>query len=71
VAGHGTSVVLSSHLVADLELICDYLVVLVASRVRLAGDIAALLASHHQRTGRPVRLDDLVVTSMSQTGDAR
>jgi ABC-2 type transport system ATP-binding protein len=71
VAGHGTSVVLSSHLVADLELICDYLVVLVASRVRLAGDIATLLASHHQRTGHPVRLDDLVVTSMSQTGDAR
>jgi ABC-2 type transport system ATP-binding protein len=71
VAGHGTSVVLSSHLVADLELICDFLVVLVASRVRLAGDIAGLLASHHQRTGQPVRLDDLVVTSMSETGDAR
>jgi ABC-2 type transport system ATP-binding protein len=69
VAGRGTSVVLSSHLVADLELICDYLVVLVASRVRLAGDIAALLASHHQRTGHPVRLDDLVVASMNQTGD--
>jgi ABC-2 type transport system ATP-binding protein len=67
----GTSVVLSSHLVADLELICDYLVVLVASRVRLAGDIAALLASHHQRTGHPVTLDDLVVSSMSQTGDVR
>jgi len=69
VTGHGTSVVLSSHLVADLELICDYLVVLVASRVRLAGDIAALLASHRQRTGHQVRLDDLVVASMSQTGD--
>jgi ABC-2 type transport system ATP-binding protein len=71
VAGHGTSVVLSSHLVADLELICDYLVVLVASRVRLAGDIAALLASEHQRTGHPVTLDDLVVAVMSQTGDVR
>jgi ABC-2 type transport system ATP-binding protein len=71
VTGHGTSVVLSSHLVADLELICDYLVVLVASRVRLAGDIAALLASHQQRTGHPVRLDDLVVASMSQAGDVR
>jgi ABC-2 type transport system ATP-binding protein len=68
VAGTGTSVVLSSHLVADLELICDYLVVLVASRVRLAGDITALLASHHQRTGHPVTLDDLVVACMRQTG---
>jgi ABC-2 type transport system ATP-binding protein len=71
VAGRGTNVVLSSHLVADLELICDYLVVLVASRVRLAGDIAELLASHHERTGHPVRLDDLVVAAMSQTGDVR
>ena len=71
VAGRGTNVVLSSHLVADLELVCDYLVVLVASRVRLAGDIAELLASHHERSGQPVRLDDLVVAAMSQTGDAR
>ena len=31
VAEHGVSVVLSSHLVADLERVCDYLVVLVAS----------------------------------------
>jgi ABC-2 type transport system ATP-binding protein len=71
VAGQGTSVVLSSHLVADLELICDYLVVLVASRVRLAGDIAALLAAHHRLAGHPAGLDDLVITSMSETGDAR
>ena len=35
---HGVSVVLSSHLVADLERVCDYLVVLVASRVQVAGD---------------------------------
>ena len=71
VAGHGTSVVLSSHLVADLELICDYLVVLVASRVRLAGGIAELLAAERRRTGQPARLDDLVIASMSETGDAR
>jgi ABC-2 type transport system ATP-binding protein len=71
VAGHGTSVVLSSHLVADLELICDYLVVLVASRVRLAGDIAELLAAQRRVSGQPVRLDDLVVASMEQAGDDR
>jgi ABC-2 type transport system ATP-binding protein len=71
VARCGTSVVLSSHLVADLELICDYLVVLVASRVRLAGDIASLLAAQRRLAGQPVRLDDLVVASMSQTGDVR
>jgi ABC-2 type transport system ATP-binding protein len=71
VAGRGTSVVLSSHLVADLELVCDYLVVLVASRIRLAGDIAALLAAHRRRTGHAVTLDDLVVAAMSQAGDDR
>ena len=50
-AEHGVSVVLSSHLVADLERVCDYLVVLVASRVQVAGDITALLASHRRLTG--------------------
>ncbi len=39
VAEHGMSVILSSHLVADLERVCDYLVVLVDSRVQLAGEI--------------------------------
>jgi len=51
VAEHGTSVVMSSHLVADLERVCDYLVVLVASRVRIAGEVTALLASHHRLSG--------------------
>ena len=51
VAEHGMSVVLSSHLVADLERVCDYLVVLVASLVRVAGEVSALLASHHRLAG--------------------
>jgi ABC-2 type transport system ATP-binding protein len=51
VAEHGLSVVLSSHLVADLERVCDHLVVLVGSRVRIAGDIDTLLATHHRLTG--------------------
>jgi ABC-2 type transport system ATP-binding protein len=51
VADHGVSVVLSSHLVADLERVCDYLIVLVASRVQVAGEIKALLASHCRLTG--------------------
>ncbi|HTX27827.1 MAG TPA: ABC transporter ATP-binding protein [Streptosporangiaceae bacterium] len=51
VAEHGLSVVLSSHLVGDLERVCDYLVVLVASRVRLAGEVAALRASHYRLSG--------------------
>jgi ABC-2 type transport system ATP-binding protein len=51
VAEHGLSVLLSSHLVADLERVCDYLVVLVASRVRVAGEVSALLASHRRLSG--------------------
>jgi ABC-2 type transport system ATP-binding protein len=51
VAEQGVSVVLSSHLVADLERTCDYLVVLVASRVQLSGEISGLLASHHRLSG--------------------
>jgi ABC-2 type transport system ATP-binding protein len=51
VAAHGTSVVMSSHLVADLERVCDYLVVLVASRVRVAGEVSDLLAAHCRLSG--------------------
>jgi len=51
VAEHRLSVVLSSHLVSDLERVCDHLIVLVASRVQLAGDIDTLLATHHRLTG--------------------
>ena len=45
------SVLLSSHLVGDLERVCDYLVVLAASRVQVAGDVDDLLAAHRRLTG--------------------
>ena len=48
---HGASVILSSHLVADLQRVCDYLVVLIDSRVQIAGDIDELLATHCRLTG--------------------
>ena len=51
IAEHGLSVVMSSHLVADLERVSDYLIVLVASRVRIAGEVDDLLATHHLLTG--------------------
>jgi ABC-2 type transport system ATP-binding protein len=51
VAEQEMSVVLSSHLVSDVERACDYLVVLVDSRVQVAGDIDELLATHHRLTG--------------------
>jgi ABC-2 type transport system ATP-binding protein len=45
------SVVMSSHLVADLERVTDYLIVLVGSRVLIDGEIDLLLATHHLLTG--------------------
>jgi ABC-2 type transport system ATP-binding protein len=51
VAEHSLSVVLSSHLVSDLERTCDYLIVLVKSHVKVAGDVDDLLATHHRLTG--------------------
>ncbi|MFD4830760.1 ABC transporter ATP-binding protein [Streptomyces uncialis] len=50
VAEHGISVLLSSHLVSDLERTCDHLITLVGSRVRLAGDVDELLATHFRLT---------------------
>jgi ABC-2 type transport system ATP-binding protein len=46
------SVVLSSHLLGDLEQVCDHLIVLADGRVQIAGDVADLLAEHHRVTGR-------------------
>jgi ABC-2 type transport system ATP-binding protein len=71
VVDQGLSVVLSSHLVADLERVCDYLIVLVGSRVQLAGEVDQLLATHHLLTGPrrdPARLpEDQHVISASHT----
>ncbi|MFJ5864559.1 ABC transporter ATP-binding protein [Streptomyces parvus] len=51
VAEHELSVVLSSHLVSDVERTCDYVIVLVDSQVQVAGDIDDLVAGHHRLTG--------------------
>ena len=51
IAEQELSVVLSSHLIADLERVCDYLIVLVESRVRIAGPVDELLATHHLLSG--------------------
>ena len=48
VADGGVGVILSSHLISDLERVCDYLIVLVSSRVRLAGEVDQITAEHHR-----------------------
>jgi ABC-2 type transport system ATP-binding protein len=47
----GATVVLSSHIVADLERVCDHLVILSHARTLLAGPIDEVLASHRLLTG--------------------
>ncbi|MFB6673408.1 ABC transporter ATP-binding protein [Streptomyces sp. NPDC056390] len=51
VAESGTTVLLSSHLVADLERVCDYLIVLQKAHVRLVGSIDELLDEHRTLVG--------------------
>ena len=51
VAEGGLTVVLSSHLVADIERVCDHLILLASSRVQLCGDIGDLLQEHRVLVG--------------------
>jgi len=63
VAEQQVSVVLSSHLISDLERVCDYLIVLADSRVRVAGPVDELLAAHYLLSG-PRRDQDTVPAGM-------
>jgi ABC-2 type transport system ATP-binding protein len=51
VAEEGTTVLLSSHLIADLERVCDYLVILSAGKVQVLGAVDDLLAEHKVLVG--------------------
>jgi ABC-2 type transport system ATP-binding protein len=50
-AGASLTVMLSSHLVSDLERVCDHLILLSRSQVQLSGDIDGLLAEHKVLVG--------------------
>jgi ABC-2 type transport system ATP-binding protein len=68
----GLSVILSSHLIADVERTCDYLIVLVSSKVMVAGPVDGLLAAHRRLSGPrcdPARLPGgMQVISASHVG---
>lgn len=51
VVSEGLTVVLSSHLVGELERTCDYVVILTGGRIRYAGDLDAFVEGHRLLIG--------------------
>jgi len=51
VAEHGMSVVLSSHVLAELERVADYLILVSDGKVQVAGEVDQLLSTHRTLTG--------------------
>jgi ABC-2 type transport system ATP-binding protein len=60
----GVSVVLSSHVLAELERVADYLVLLSGGHVQMAGEVDDLLAGHRVLTG-PAGEADRVAKGLS------
>jgi len=58
----GLTVLLSSHIITDLERVCDYLIILSASRVQLTGDIEEIVRTHKWLVGP--RADATAVASV-------
>ena len=56
-ADDGVSVLLSSHVLAELERVADYLIVLSRGRVQVAGEVDDLIASHRVLTGPAAEAD--------------
>src|SRR6202042_209658 len=56
-AEDGVSVLLSSHALAELERVADYLVVLSAGQLQLAGEVDGLLGRHRVLTGPAAEAD--------------
>jgi ABC-2 type transport system ATP-binding protein len=59
VAEDGVSVLLSSHVVAELERLCDYLVVLARGHVQLCGPVEDLIGEHRLLTGPTATAGDV------------
>ena len=57
VADDGVSVLLSSHVLAELERVADYLILLSRGRVQVAGEVDDLLAGHLVLTGPAAEAD--------------
>ncbi|HEX9414214.1 MAG TPA: ABC transporter ATP-binding protein [Ktedonobacterales bacterium] len=64
----GLTVLLSSHIITDLERVCDYLIILSSAHVQLAGDIDEIVRSHKLLVGP--RADPAAVASVHNVIEA-
>ncbi len=55
-AEYGTTILLTSHVLSELEPICDHLVLLSRAQIRLATSVDALIADHRVVIGPPLEL---------------
>jgi ABC-2 type transport system ATP-binding protein len=62
VADRELTVLLSSHILADLERVCDHLVILAVGRTQLVGPIDEIVASHRLLTGPRDEAEDITRT---------
>ncbi|MFD6423798.1 ABC transporter ATP-binding protein [Streptomyces sp. NPDC060198] len=67
-AEHGTTIVMSSHILTELEGACDHLLLVDGGRVRLAGDTEEILAAHAVLTGQAADLAPHTVVESRATG---
>ena len=67
VAENGVTVLFSSHVITELERVCDHLILLNHGRVTLAGDIEALVADHRVLIGPRSTLDPGHSSSVIET----
>jgi ABC-2 type transport system ATP-binding protein len=68
---HGTTIVMSSHVIAELEGACDYLVLLGDGRVRLAGESEDIITGHALLTGTGTGFAPHTVIEQRATGRGR
>jgi ABC-2 type transport system ATP-binding protein len=67
-AEHGLTVLLSSHIIADLERVCDYLIILSGGRVQIADGIDEITRSHKLLIGP--RTDPAAIASIHEVIEA-